>query len=287
MKKVLLTGSTGFIGSNLLRELYHKNQMFLILRSNSKNNYILKDYKNIKIIYYDRFDDLDKKLKKLTIDIVIHCATHYVRNHSFGDILQLNNSNIIFGNIILENLKLMKVKKFINFSTVWEDYDAIKNNNCNLYAAYKKSFTNIINYYTKILPSIKFFNLMISDTFGENDNRYKIINVLKKNYKKNKATKIVSKNLHINLLNIKDITQAVHLLMINNIRSGQYLLKNKFNYRVIDLINLFNNEYEKKIKVKWLSNKIIKEKIFPYKKLVGWFSMRSSKIDIIKIIRDK
>ena len=66
---------------------------------------------------------------------------------------------------------------------------------------------------------------MISDTFGENDNRYKIINVLKKNYKKNKATKIVSKNLHINLLNIKDITQAVHLLMKNNIRSGQYLLK--------------------------------------------------------------
>ena len=46
---------------------------------------------------------------------------------------------------------------------------------------------------------------MISDTFGENDNRPKIINVLKKNYKYNKITKIVSKNLFINLLNIKDI----------------------------------------------------------------------------------
>ena len=287
MKKVLLTGSTGFIGSNLLYELYHKNQIFLIIRNSSKNNYTFKDYKNIKIIYYDKFDDLDKKLKKLTIDVVIHCATHYVRNHSFSDILQLNKSNIIFGNVILENLKLMKTKKFINFSTVWEDYDSIKNNNFNLYSTYKRSFTNIINYYTKIMPSIKFFNLMISDTFGESDNRYKIINVLKKNYKNNKTTKIVSKNLFINLLNIKDITEAVHLIMKKNFSTGQYLLKNKLNYRMIDLINLFNNKFEKKIKVKWLSNKTIKEKIFPYKKLEGWFSTKSSKIDIIRIIKDK
>ena len=287
MKNILLTGSTGFIGSNLLYELYHKNQIFLIIRNSSKNNYTFKDYKNIKIIYYDKFDDLDKKLKKLTIDVVIHCATHYVRNHSFSDILQLNKSNIIFGNVILENLKLMKTKKFINFSTVWEDYDSIKNNNFNLYSTYKRSFTNIINYYTKIMPSIKFFNLMISDTFGESDNRYKIINVLKKNYKNNKTTKIVSKNLFINLLNIKDITEAVHLIMKKNFSTGQYLLKNKLNYRMIDLINLFNNKFEKKIKVKWLSNKTIKEKIFPYKKLEGWFSTKSSKIDIIRIIKDK
>tara|TARA_B100000795_G_C22407509_1_gene289543 strand:+ start:73 stop:459 length:387 start_codon:yes stop_codon:yes gene_type:complete len=128
---------------------------------------------------------------------------------------------------------------------------------------------------------------MISDTFGESDNRYKIINVLKKNYKNNKTTKIVSKNLFINLLNIKDITEAVHLIMKKNFSTGQYLLKNKLNYRMIDLINLFNNKFEKKIKVKWLSNKTIKEKIFPYKKLEGWFSTKSSKIDIIRIIKDK
>ena len=287
MKNILLTGSTGFIGSNLLSELYHKNKIFLILRNDSKNNHKISGYKDIKIIYYDEFDDLDKKLKKLTIDVVIHCATHYIRNHSYKDILELSKSNIILGNVILENLKSMKTKKFINFSTIWEDYDSVKNNNRNLYSAYKRSFTNIISYYTKILPSIKFFNLMISDTFGGNDNRYKIINVLKKNYKKNKTTKIVSKNLHINLLNIEDIAQAVHLLIRKNIESGQYLLKNKFNYRLVDLINLFNTKYEKKIMIEWLSNKIIKEKIFPYKKLGGWFSMKSSKIDIIEIIRDK
>ena len=43
----------------------------------------------------------------------------------------------LFGNIILENLKIMRVKKFVNFSTVWENYDGKKDNYYNLYSAYK------------------------------------------------------------------------------------------------------------------------------------------------------
>ena len=46
----------------------------------------------------------------------------------------------------------------------------------------------------------KFYELMLSDTFGKNDIRPKIINTLKKNYKKGKITKITSKNLYLNLL---------------------------------------------------------------------------------------
>ena len=38
MKKILITGSTGFIGSNLLKDLYPKNKIFLILRNKSQNN---------------------------------------------------------------------------------------------------------------------------------------------------------------------------------------------------------------------------------------------------------
>ena len=41
----------------------------------------------------------------------------------------------------------MKVKKFINFSTVWEDRNAIANNPENLYAAYKKGFGSILNFF--------------------------------------------------------------------------------------------------------------------------------------------
>ena len=193
----------------------------------------------------------------------------------------------MFGNVILENLKKMKTKKFINFSTVWEDYNSIKDNSCNLYSVYKKCFGNLINYYSKIFTSISFFNIMISDTFGENDNRLKIINILKQNHRNNKITKIISKNLFINLLNIKDIINAINIIIKKNIRAGKYLVKNNISYKMIDLINTFNKNTEKKLKVKWQSRKTINEKIYPYKKLKGWIPKQSSKIDIIKIIQNK
>ena len=71
--------------------------------------------------------------------------------------------NILFGNIILENLNKMKVKKFINLSTVWENYNSIKDDNPNLYSVYKKSFSHLINFYKKKINT-SFYNIMLSDT---------------------------------------------------------------------------------------------------------------------------
>ena len=119
----------------------------------------------------------------------------------------------------------MKVKKFINFSTVWEDYNGIQNNYFNLYSAYKKAFSTILNYYIKNQPQTKFYELMISDTFGSNDKRKKIINVLRKNYQKNITTKIISKNLFINLLNVEDVTDAVILIIKKKIKPEKNLMR--------------------------------------------------------------
>tara|TARA_B100000787_G_C16191055_1_gene297534 strand:+ start:193 stop:1068 length:876 start_codon:yes stop_codon:yes gene_type:complete len=287
MNNILITGSTGFLGSNLLDNLYNKNKIFLIVRKKNQKKNIIKKYKNVNIIFYNKVDELNKKLKKYKIDIVVHCATHYVRNHNYSDVKKLNNSNILLGNVLLENLKNMKVKKFINFSTIWEDYNSLKDNNNNLYSAYKKSFGIILRYYEKILSNIKFYNVMISDTFGENDKRLKIITVLKNNYKKNKITKIISKKLIMNLLNVKDISRAIILIIKKNIKPGKYLLKNNKNFKINEVIKELNKNSIKKLKIKWRSNKVIEEKIYPYSKLKGWEPKQSNILDIVNTILNK
>ena len=281
---ILITGSTGFIGSNILNKFQNRNKIYIILRNN-KNKKKFKN-KNIKIINYKNYDELNKKISKIKAELIIHTATHYTKTHKQKDLKEFSNSNILFGNIILENLKSMKTKKFINFSTVWEDYNGIKNNYFNLYSAYKKAFSKILNFYRNKFKKVKFYELMISDTFGKNDNRLKIINVLRKNYKNNNKTKIISKNLYVNFLNVEDITNAVYLIYKKNIKPAKYLLKNNSDTNIHKMIQIFNKENDRKIKVKWLSNNLIKEKSLPYKKLKSWKPIKSNMSDIIKIIKN-
>ena len=282
MDKILLTGSTGFIGSTLLDNLSKNNKIYITVRKKDKIN--LKN-KNISKIYFDNYNKLNKKLKKIKVNIVIHCATHYVKKHNYDDLKKLNKANILFGNIILENLKVMNVKKFINFSTVWTNYNGIKGNFFNLYSVYKENFNNIVKFYSKFLKNIKFYNLNISDTFGKSDKRKKIINILKINYKKNLLTKIISKNLYLNLLNIMDIINAVNLIMNDKVRPESYILKNNRNFSISKLVDSINSFSTKKIKVKWLSNKTIKEKLYNYKRLKQWRPVNSNIKDIVDIIK--
>ena len=281
MNKILLTGSTGFIGSQLLKNFTLNNKVYVIIRKKSYNS----KNKNIINIPFKDFDKLNKDLKKIKVDTVIHCATHYVKNHQYNDLKKLSESNILLGNIILENLQKMNVKKFINFSTVWTHYDGKEGNFFNLYSVYKENFNNIINYYSKSLKKIKFFNLVISDTFGKGDKRKKLINILKKNYKKNKSTSIISKNLSMNLLNVSDIVLAVDQILKKNIKSGTYLLKNKKNFSVSKIIQKINRNLDKNIKIKWLSYKKIDEKLYNFNQLREWQPINSNIQDIINIIK--
>ena len=285
MHKILLTGSSGFIGSNILNSFSKDYKFYILVRKKPIKRYLKN--KNIKIIKFKKYNSLNSKLKKIKIDTVIHCATHYVKDHKFQDIEKLCYSNLIFGNIILENLKNLKASKFINFSTVWEDGNAKKDNIENLYSAYKKNFSTILSFYKKNLKKVNFYELMVSDTFGNNDQRKKIIHTLKMNYHKNKSTAIISKNLYMNLLNVSDIINAIELILKKNVIPKKYSITNTFYIKILDLIKIFNTRSQKRLKVKWLSNRKIKYKIYPYDKLNGWKPRNSYIKDIINYIKVK
>ena len=61
--------------------------------------------------------------------------------------------------------------------------------------------------------------------------------MLKNNYSKNKITKILSKKLYINLLNVKDILEAVNLIINKKINPGNYVLKNKYNFSLQKIVS--------------------------------------------------
>ena len=72
--------------------------------------------------------------------------------------------------------------------------------------------------------------------------------------------------------------------MKKKIKPGKYSLINKETIKVIDLIKQLQKESKFKAKIKWLSTKIIREKIFNYDSLPNWKSKNSDKDDLVKFI---
>ena len=285
MKTIIITGSNGFIGSNLVEALSQKYKLILLLRNKNnlkRINYTFK--KNISLKFFRNNSELNIILKKIKALWLIHCATHYVKQHNSADIIKIINSNIEFGTILLDNLNTIGVKNFINFSTIWENYDGIKDNSNNLYSASKQAFEKIINYYKFNNKKINFYKLIISDTYGKKDKRKKLINILKKNITRKKETKIISKNLFINLLNVNDIITGIHILLENNIKPGKYNMINKKKFNISKLIKQIQKKIKFKLKIKWLSSKKIDEKIYKYKSIPSWKPSVSGIDDLTKFL---
>ena len=119
----------------------------------------------------------------------------------------------------------------------------------NLYAATKNAFEMITNYYANINNKTIFYNIKFYESFGDNDKRKKIIPTIINNYKKNKTTKIVSKQLSLNIIHTDDIINSIMILLNNNITPGTYCIKNTNNIKISKLINTLNKLLNKKIKV--------------------------------------
>ena len=266
-KNILITGASGFIGNHLLDDCLKNNfNVHAIFRYSKKNVSFAKKYKKqIFPIFYNNIYEIKNKLTNCKIDYVIHCATHYIKRHVHNDIENIIKSNVLFSTILLDAVVNIKIKKFINLGTVWQHFNDTKNLAFNLYAATKQSFECIFNYYKNQYTKIKFYNILLTDTFGANDKRKKLVPALLKKFKNKNQNKInIPKNLSMNLVNINEVTKCLNILLKNNSKSNNYVIKSKQDVKIFDLINFLNDNLEKKIKVNWLKNtknyKIVKLK---------------------------
>ena len=77
------------------------------------------------------------------------------------------------------------------------------------------------------------------------------------------------------------------MILNKTVAPKKYILKNKSDTKIIDLIRTFNSQNKKKLKVKWLSKRLIKSKIYQYDKLKGWKPNNSNIGNIVNYIKSK
>jgi len=287
--KILITGSSGFIGKHLTLEfLNSKYQIFAILR-NKKNNkksasILKKKYKNYHPIFINKIEQIHKKLSKLKVDFVINLATKWLYKHNFTEMIDLINSNILFTTAVLDSIPKNNLKKYINLSSYGLHKNSREYDPINLYAATKKGFIDILKHYQNEFKNTSFYNLSIYDTYGQHDKRKKIISIILKNYISRKATVLISNKVELNLLNVKDVTNAVEILLNKNIPSGNFLIKSKKFTNIMKLIKKINKKIDKKIKFKLLNKKTKKKINIKMKKLPFWKQTSAIEKDLLNYI---
>ncbi|MBE3605364.1 NAD-dependent epimerase/dehydratase [Campylobacter sp. RM13119] len=286
---ILITGSTGFLGSYLLKSFAKKDYEVIALKRSTSNTYRISDYlSSIKIYDTDKTDLLDI-FENHKIDIVVNTVTNYGRSDSKPS--SITSTNLLFGLNLLE-ISVGKIKAFINTDTLLD-------RNINAYSLSKAQLVDWMQFLSN--KSTKIINIKIEHMYGplddENKFIYWLINQLKRNIEKINLTSGIQKR---DFIYVDDVVNAYEAIIEN--------------------INTFSNfeEFElgtgKSVEVRSFIEKIYKEisshqylstkldfGVIPYrdnenmdmqadiKKLVnlGWKPKKSIGDGIKKILREK
>ncbi len=266
MKDIIITGASGFIGSNLIKTLYKSYKIIAITRETSNTK---KIETFCEIYKYEGISRLINYLNNKDIIGVIHLATLYVKNHKMDDIKNIIDANITFGSEICEALSLLNFNGwFINVGTFWQFYKNMQDNPLNLYAASKSAFSNIINFYANT-TNITFSTIYLNDTYGPNDNREKIFNLWLKIAKSGQNLEMSKGEQIIDLIYIDDVVDAfIKLIELLNspyktlAKNKIFALHTKERKTLRELSEIFEQIIGKKLNILWGAKPYMKRENF-------------------------
>ena len=229
MRRVLITGITGYIGSKLARELLTDCEVYGLVRKPLNLKYIADIVPNIQFVYYDgSYDSMSEALKLSQPDLVYHMAAYYTGSHGPEHIPKLLDSNITLGAHLLGAMAEHKISALVYASTIVAHYQGAEYRPLNLYAATKQAFSDLLAYYTDI-GLVCAVSVVISDTYGPGDNRPKILNIIKQATKTGEKVAFSSGEQVYDVIYIDDLVSAFRM-------AGEQLLQGAYQNAVFQAV---------------------------------------------------
>jgi CDP-paratose synthetase len=166
---------------------------------------------------------------------------------------------LIYSNILSQSLFLNQAVKnnnligYISFGSKWE-YDQVGNYYpLNFYASTKNAVDQIYKFFANRYK-ITIVSLKLFDTYGKNDKRKKIINLLLEFYKKKKILNISPGEQTLDYVNIIDICNLISIICLDiknkKIKGfNKYSISSKKPIKLKNLIKILNKNLNNKLKV--------------------------------------
>jgi len=262
---ILLTGSSGFIGANLLRALLKKNpkKIHIILRKTSNKWRIQNLLTSSKIqIHYGDINNkkfIDNVFKQAKPEIIYHCATYGMFLNKQKNKEKIIKTNILSLYYLIEQSAQHNVKRFINTGTTSEY--GIKNVSMkenmlleptNTYGATKASATIIASQLAKEYK-LNLVTLRLFSPYGYYEEKNRLFPHVILNYLEDKEFSLSSQTFVRDFTFIDDIINAY----IKVSQSNKKIYGDIFNvgtgkqYRLIDVIQTLEKIEKRKAKITW------------------------------------
>lgn len=206
--KALITGATGYIGAKLCERLLADGWQVYVLVRETGRPLAQTLAGNVTHHYYEgSTQSVLDAVAAVKPNVVFHLASLFTAEHSSDQVTDLINSNLLFGTQLVEACARAGVKRFINTGTSWQHYRSNTYDPVCLYAATKQAFEDILDFYADAC-SMRVITLKLFDTYGPDDPRPKLVNLLVKALESGEALGMSPGEQMLDLVHIDDVTRA-------------------------------------------------------------------------------
>lgn len=252
----LITGATGFIGAHLAKRLIKDGwKVHAIIRKESTLPSFLANEELSLYIHDGTTEGLVQLLAEVKPNVVFHLASLFLSQHEIKDIELLIQSNLLFGNQLLEAMRVNGVGNFINTGTSWQHYKNEEYNPVCLYAATKQAFETLLEYYVQACD-FRAITLKLFDTYGPNDLRPKLFTLLNQAAVNNQTLNMSPGDQLIDLVHVDDVIQAYLIAANRLLKDGIagheiYGVSSQSPISLKMLVQLYTNLTGINIKINW------------------------------------
>lgn len=219
-RTALVTGVSGFVGSHLARRLLAEGwRVHGVVRPESKVTPLPTAGEGWALHRHDGTTEaLVAIMAEVQPTVVFHLASLFLSEHQPRDVVALIQSNVLFGTQVVEAMARQKLRLLVNTGTSWQHYENRAYSPVNLYAATKQAFEAVLQYYVEAC-GLRVITLKLFDTYGPDDPRPKLMNLLKRVAVENQPLAMSPGEQWIDLVHVEDVVQAF-LVAAERLRAG-------------------------------------------------------------------
>ena len=208
---VVITGASGFLGRHVVEEIRKSNHpIFAICRSRFDVPTNLKREEIASVDSSSTVNEFEAFFAKIDYPVVlVHLAAHYSNLHSADDVSKLVETNVHFPARLIDALsRTQPNSNVINISTLFQRFESRDYSPLSLYGATKESFLKILDFYAES-ELLKIVDITIGDTYGSDDRRRKLINLLISHVGSTNTLKLGSGRQNMSLMHITDVARGI------------------------------------------------------------------------------